>query len=393
MLEAGAGCGWREMKVVRAGDESASRERRWAHPAEPLLGHQLDYLHANRHLQPPERQPKAKPRAHRWATDQAENHRVPLRIAVKIDEQLPYPRDGRIDIDLRMYLHAVPSLDVDCGGVGCVTARSHPTRRFCNTHFTLPKRISHLAHVGCAWTMVPVQVESAKDIEISQVSAVVVASDGAPPLDSLLEELRREVLEVSAVSIDRLELSDGPDEPVVLLWLPANAATELYERAVQWAGARRPRAGLLGCAGDGSTADAERALAAGFDDFVAGRVSSRELAARLRAVHRRVHWPGLRRPGRLRYGQIMLNTDGHELWIEGRSVVLTGTELSVFRALIRARGKTLTRTEILDKAWGDTNLEISERAVDNVVLRLRRKIGRSDLIQTVRGVGFRLATD
>jgi DNA-binding response OmpR family regulator len=53
----------------------------------------------------------------------------------------------------------------------------------------------------------------------------------------------------------------------------------------------------------------------------------------------------------------------------------------------------MSRSELLDHAWGSANFDISERAVDNVVLRLRRKLGKPDLIQTVRGVGFRIAAD
>jgi DNA-binding response OmpR family regulator len=165
----------------------------------------------------------------------------------------------------------------------------------------------------------------------------------------------------------------------------------LLARVVAWAAARQPRAGLIGCAPAGGLADSEAALAMGFDDFVAGPYSAREIAARLRALHRRVHWVGTRRPARLRFGGMMLDTDGHELWFEGRSVMLTGTELAVVRALMRARGGALTRAELLDHAWGDGHLEISERAVDNVVLRLRRKLGKAGMIQTVRGVGFRLS--
>ena len=60
------------------------------------------------------------------------------------------------------------------------------------------------------------------------------------------------------------------------------------------------------------------------------------------------------------------------------------------RALIAARGRALSRVEILDAAWGDDGLEIGERAVDNVVMRLRRKLGEKSII-TVRDVGFRLA--
>ena len=60
------------------------------------------------------------------------------------------------------------------------------------------------------------------------------------------------------------------------------------------------------------------------------------------------------------------------------------------RALMTARGRPLSRAELLDAVWGGGDLEVSERAVDNVILRLRRKLPTPDVLETVRGVGFRL---
>ncbi|MCA9678997.1 MAG: response regulator transcription factor [Myxococcales bacterium] len=227
----------------------------------------------------------------------------------------------------------------------------------------------------------------------SAVGVTVVAAEGAPRVEPLVAELGREVLDGQVASLDALLATTDSARTVVLLCIPARVDAGLLDRVVTWADARRPRPGLIGWANQGSHVDSEAALAAGFDDFVVGARSPRELAARVRAVHRRVHWNGLRRPGRLRHGGLMLDTDGHELWVDGRTISLTSTELAVVRALMRARGRTMSRSELLDHAWGSANFDISERAVDNVVLRLRRKLGRADLIRTVRGVGFRLATD
>jgi DNA-binding response OmpR family regulator len=235
--------------------------------------------------------------------------------------------------------------------------------------------------------------QASRSTGAAAVGVTVVAVDGAPSIALLIQDLAREVLDVNVSSIEVLETESPPDRPVLLFWMPPGMSTAFFEKVVAWSERHQPRPGLLGCAAGGNAIDSEIGLAAGFDDFVAGACSTRELAARVRAVHRRVHWPGLRRPGRLRFGSMILNTDGHELWLEGRAVTLTGTELSVFRALMRAQGKTLSRAELLDHAWGEGNLEISERAVDNVILRLRRKISRPGLIQTVRGVGFRLSDE
>jgi DNA-binding response OmpR family regulator len=227
----------------------------------------------------------------------------------------------------------------------------------------------------------------------ARVGVTLAVPASSPAVDALSRDLQREVVDVAIASIQGVLQGADPDRSVVLAWFAGSIDAELCARLVAWADARRPRIGLIAWAPSGAEVDAETALDAGFDDAVIGERSSRELAARIRAVHRRVHWRAQQRSGRLRHGGLLLDTDGHELWVDGRSLSLTGTEMSVVRALMRAGGRTMTRAELLDHAWGSANFEISERAVDNVILRLRRKLGKPDLIQTVRGVGFRLATD
>jgi DNA-binding response OmpR family regulator len=159
---------------------------------------------------------------------------------------------------------------------------------------------------------------------------------------------------------------------------------------VQWlAGADSP-VGLIGCSQDGDTGLREMALATGFDDFVTGEISVRELAARIRALARRMGTPSQQGEDGPRFGKILYDGGRYQVWVSGRRVRLTRTQLAVMRALIAARGRALTRREILDAAWAD-NLDVGERAVDNVILRLRRKLGDPRLIVTVRGVGFRLS--
>ena len=89
--------------------------------------------------------------------------------------------------------------------------------------------------------------------------------------------------------------------------------------------------------------------------------------------------------------QLTLDLYRRSLWVQGKTIALTSIELAVLRELMLARGRPLSRTDLLDAAWGDGDLEVSERAVDNVILRLRRKLPRPELIETVRSVGFRLA--
>ena len=119
-------------------------------------------------------------------------------------------------------------------------------------------------------------------------------------------------------------------------------------------------------------------------------MSTRELAARVRAVHRRC--TGRASPTAGCGWRATLDLYGRALWFRGKTISLTSIELAVLRELIKARGRPLSRIELLDRAWGEEDLEVSERAVDNVILRLRRKLPEPDVIETVRSVGFRLAS-
>lgn len=216
----------------------------------------------------------------------------------------------------------------------------------------------------------------------------LVQQAGAPPVEAFAAELARE-----AVDLRRLQAAgDAPPDPVraILVWLPGGASREVYGALVEWRARIGRRMALIGCAPTGSSEDSERALAAGFDDFVAGRAAPREMSRRLRAVVRR---SAAARGSRRRFGRIRVEPDEHRLWVDGRRVPVTRTELAVMTALVEAGGQSRSRAELLERAWGDEALEVGERAVDNVIMRLRRKLPDPDLVVTVRGVGFRLASD
>jgi DNA-binding response OmpR family regulator len=227
---------------------------------------------------------------------------------------------------------------------------------------------------------------SAVDEPFGPLVVGLVQQAGAPPLEVFAAELGREAVDVRRLAGIGDELS--PDLRAILVWLPPGAARERYAELVEWRARAARWVALVGCAPMGSSEDSERALAAGFDDFVAGRAAPREMSRRLRAVVRRA---SASRGSRRRFGRIRVEPDEHRLWVDGRRVPVTRTELAVMTALVEAGGQSRTRADLLERAWGDEALEVGERAVDNVIMRLRRKLPDPDLVVTVRGVGFRLA--
>jgi len=131
-------------------------------------------------------------------------------------------------------------------------------------------------------------------------------------------------------------------------------------------------------------------LDAGADDYLAKPFDFGELLARLRALVRRV--PAAR-PSRLELGELVVDPARHEVRWRGAPVELTAREFAVLEYLARHPGEAVSRAALLDHVW-DENYLGSTNIVDQYVGSLRRKLEppspRRPLIQTVRGVGFKL---
>jgi len=213
---------------------------------------------------------------------------------------------------------------------------------------------------------------------------VLVATGPASPAVIRLAAALRPEVTVATAGID--VLATPPASAVYVLVADAAGALAHAAPLVAWG---QRHAGLVALVDDGDAAEREALLAAGFDDVVTPPYTTRELLVRVRAVHRRVQ-RGAVRAGRVRFGAFTLDLTNHALWVDGVVLALSPIELAVMRALVDAAGRPLSRGELLDVAWGEGELAITERAVDNVILRLRRKLPRPETLETVRGVGFRL---
>ena len=229
----------------------------------------------------------------------------------------------------------------------------------------------------------------APDSADSRPQVVLVTARVTQLANTLSDAMTRETMRVEVTTADVLR--EAPQPTVYMFLLDAALAIPFADPIVSWAATAQQLPGLIGVIEDGGGHEREALLAAGFDDAISGRPSARELVARVRAVQRRVRAPAP--ADRLRYGPFTLELREHVLWMDAQSIMLTSIELAVMRELMKARGRPLSRVEQLDVAWGGGDLETTERAVDNVILRLRRKLPRPDALETVRGVGFRLASE
>ena len=92
----------------------------------------------------------------------------------------------------------------------------------------------------------------------------------------------------------------------------------------------------------------------------------------------------------LKAGPLSIDTLKHEVVVDNENVKLTLTEFKLLSALVTARGRVLTRDQLMDKAMG-TDVFVSDRAIDVHITAVRKKLGEfAWMVHTVRGVGYRL---
>ncbi|MEU9659053.1 response regulator transcription factor [Streptomyces chartreusis] len=134
-----------------------------------------------------------------------------------------------------------------------------------------------------------------------------------------------------------------------------------------------------------------RGLRLGADDYLVKPVRLAELLARIEAVTRRAATPtapAAPAPRTARAGDVEVDLDARRVTVGGAEVRLTTKEFAVLAALAGRAGTAVSRQQLMDEVWGDAYLAVS-RSLDVHLTQLRAKLGRPEVLTTIRGFGYR----
>jgi DNA-binding response OmpR family regulator len=224
---------------------------------------------------------------------------------------------------------------------------------------------------------------------------VLVVDDEKDIVDLVAYNLSRNGFEalIAASGDAALQIAarEVPDLIILDLMLPGLEGTEVARRLKT--DAVTAAIPIIMLTAKGEETDVVVGLTLGADDYVTKPFSMKVLLARVGTVLRRAEGgvsPAAVEGGILRAGPLTIDTLKHEVIVDKESIKLTLTEFKLLSALLTARGRVLTRDQLMDKAMG-TDVFVTDRAIDVHITSIRKKLGSASwLVHTVRGVGYRL---
>ncbi|MCG8918246.1 response regulator transcription factor [Actinokineospora sp. PR83] len=217
---------------------------------------------------------------------------------------------------------------------------------------------------------------------------VLLVEDDDPVAEALIPALTRRGLSVRRLPSAAGVLDAVPEVEVILLdlTLPDVDGVVLCRQIREVSG----DVAVIMVTARGEVNDRILGLGSGADDYVVKPYNVDELVARMQAVRRRRTDRAARPSGSTELDGVRVDLDRHEVTVDGRPVALSRKEFQVLALIFGARGAVCGRELILDEVWGHASAA-ENRSLDVHVATLRTKLGRPELIKTVRGVGYRLS--
>ena len=223
---------------------------------------------------------------------------------------------------------------------------------------------------------------------------ILIVEDEKPIRDMIAFGLRRagfDVREAEDCTVARARIADRRPDLLLVDWmLPDQSGLELTRALKRHKDTQDMPVIMLTARADEH--DKVVGLEGGADDYVTKPFSPRELLARINAVLRRTSIGGSGES--LEAGGLALDAAGHRVTCGAETVALGPTEYRLLQYFMEHPERVYTRSQLLDRVWGG-NVYVEERTVDVHIRRLRKALepnGKEQLIQTVRGSGYRFST-
>jgi two-component system, OmpR family, phosphate regulon response regulator PhoB len=218
---------------------------------------------------------------------------------------------------------------------------------------------------------------------------ILIVEDEKALADLVAYNLKREGYEVATAADGRDGLQKAqtmlPDAVILDLMLPAMSGQDVCKTLR--AGDRTRTMPILMLTAKSEETDQVVGFSLGADDYVTKPFSVKVLVQRVKALlRRREAEPATNAV--VEHAKVRVDRVRHKVFAEGKEVDLTRTEFRLLECLVRQPGRVYTRPQLLSQAMEDGTV-VLERTIDVHVKAVRKKLGRPELIETVRGVGYR----
>ena len=224
--------------------------------------------------------------------------------------------------------------------------------------------------------------------------SILIVDDEAPIREMIavaLEMAGYECLEADNSKDAHALIVDRKPDLILLDWmLPGTSGLELARRLKR--DELTDAIPIIMLTAKGDEDNKVQGLETGADDYITKPFSPRELVSRLKAVLRRTGH--MESDGPLEVNGLILDPISHRVTIDGTPAEMGPTEYRLLQFFMTHQERAYTRGQLLDQVWGG-NVYVEERTVDVHIRRLRKALGETyeNLVQTVRGTGYRFSTN